>query len=137
HEQARSGPAPTPTGGTPTAATPRGAIDCGLHAGDDSLGAMSDPRIQSAIDHWGPRYVEHGVPVGDFLDVTRSIDSWDDWCSAWSAAAAVHEREGDAAASAGHDLSAGRHYATAAVEYHFGKFLFCHDMDQLRAAHAA
>jgi dipeptidyl aminopeptidase/acylaminoacyl peptidase len=96
---------------------------------------MSDPRIQAAIDHWAPRYVEHGVPVGDFLDVTRDISSWDEWCSAWSAAAAVHEAEGDTALAAGHTRSAALHFTTAAVEYHFAKFLFCHDMAQLRAAH--
>jgi hypothetical protein len=101
----------------------------------DTLPAMSDPRIQAAIDHWAPRYVEHGVPVGDFLDVTRAIGSWDDWCSAWSAAAAVHESEGDTALAAGYSRSAALHYTTAAVEYHFAKFLFCHDMAQLRAAH--
>jgi dienelactone hydrolase len=81
----------------------------------DTLPAMSDPRIQAAIDHWAPCYVEHGVPVGDFLDVTRAIGSWDDWCSAWSAAAAVHESEGDTALSAGYSRSAALHYTTAAA----------------------
>src|SRR5665811_474376 len=97
---------------------------------------MTDPRIEAAIDHWAPRFVEHGVPVGDFLDVTGSIDSWDDWCSAWTAAGEVHEREGDVALAGGYLRSAGLHYLTAAVEYHFGKFLFCHDPAQMRATHA-
>lgn len=97
---------------------------------------MSDPQIQAAINHWAPRYVEHGVPVGDFLDVTRDLESWDDWCQAWSDAADVHVREGDAALAAGHTRSAALHFTTAAIEYHFGKFLFCHDIEQMRAAHA-
>lgn len=96
---------------------------------------MTDARVEAAIAHWAPRYVEHGVPVGDFLDVTRSISSWDDWCSAWTASGRVHESEGDVALSAGHRRSAGYHYLTASVEYHFGKFLFCHDIDQMRATH--
>ena len=96
---------------------------------------MPDPRIEAAIDHWAPRYVENGVPVGDFLEVTGSIDSWDDWCSAWSVVGARHERAGDAALSEGHTRTAAKHFVTGAVCYHFGKFLFLHDMDQLRAAH--
>jgi 2,6-dihydroxypseudooxynicotine hydrolase len=96
---------------------------------------VSDPRVEAAITHWAPRYVEHGVPVGDFLDVTRSIGSWEDWCAAWTEAGAVHEELGDEALAQGYLLSAGDHYLTAAVEYHFGKFLFCHDIDQMQATH--
>jgi dipeptidyl aminopeptidase/acylaminoacyl peptidase len=95
-----------------------------------------DPRIQAAIDHWAPRYVENGVPIGDFLGVTSSIDSWDDWCAAWSERGAIHETEGDRALSEERFLSAGYHYATAAVCFHFGKFLFVHDLEQMQAAHA-
>ncbi len=96
---------------------------------------MPDPRIEAAIDHWAPRYVEHGVPVGDFLDITRTLDSWDDWCAAWAEAARRHEELGDEALAAGHRRSAALHYLTASVEYHFGKFLFCHDVAQMRATH--
>lgn len=96
---------------------------------------MPDPRIEAAIEHWAPRYVEHGVPVGDFLEVTKTIDSWDEWCAAWSRVAEIHEAEGDRALAGGHRRSAGLHYVTAAVEYHFGKFLFCHDIPQMRATH--
>jgi 2,6-dihydroxypseudooxynicotine hydrolase len=96
---------------------------------------VSDPRIDAAIAHWAPRYVEHGVPVGDFLDVTGAIESWDDWCAAWTAAGRVHEQLADEALAQGYLRSAGNHYLTAAVEYHFGKFLFCHDIDQMRATH--
>lgn len=96
---------------------------------------MTDPRIEAAISHWAPRYVEHGVPVGDFLDITRSIESWEDWCAAWTASGRIHEHEGDIALISDHRRSAGYHYVTAAVEYHFGKFLFCHDIGQMRATH--
>ncbi|MDH3499464.1 MAG: alpha/beta hydrolase [Acidimicrobiia bacterium] len=96
---------------------------------------MTDELVERAIAYWGPRYVENGVPVGDFFEVTRAIASWDDWCAAWVSAAGIHEREGDAAATAGHRRSAGLHYNTAAVEYHFAKFLFVHQPDEMRTAH--
>ena len=50
-----------------------------------------DPRIESAISHWAPRFVANGVPMTDFLEVTASLHHWDDWCSAWSQRAAIHE----------------------------------------------
>ena len=96
---------------------------------------MPDPRLEAAIAHWAPRYVEDGIPIGDFEEVTASIDSWDDWCAAWSDRGAAHEELGDAALTAGHRKSAGYHFVTAAACYHFGKFLFVHDPAQLRATH--
>ncbi len=97
---------------------------------------MSDAKIQAAIDHWAPRYVENGVPIGDFLEVTSSVDSWDEWCAAWSSRGEIHEAEGDRAVAEGRGRSAGYHYSTAAVCFHFGKFLFVHDLDQMRVAHS-
>jgi dienelactone hydrolase len=94
-----------------------------------------DPRVASAIAHWGPRYVTNGVPVGDFTEITASIDSWDEWCAAWSARGDVHRALGDAALAAGHLRTAGELLRTAALCYHFAKFLFVQDLDQLREAH--
>jgi dipeptidyl aminopeptidase/acylaminoacyl peptidase len=96
---------------------------------------MSDPRVTSAIAHWAPRFVANGVALADFEDVTASLKSWDDWCAAWSARAAVHEAIGRAALADGKHLSAGEHLQRAGVYYHFAKFLFVHDMAQMRAAH--
>jgi dienelactone hydrolase len=95
----------------------------------------TDPRVQSAIAHWGPRYVTNGVPIGDFTEVTAGIDSWDDWCAAWSARGDVHRALGEEALAEGHTRTAGELLRTAAVCYHFAKFLFVQDLDQLRAAH--
>ena len=53
-----------------------------------------DPRIATAIGHWAPRFVTNGVALSDFEDITGSLVSWDDWCRAWSARAAVHETMG-------------------------------------------
>ncbi len=96
---------------------------------------MADPRVEAAIAHWAPRYVEDGVPVGDFQEVTRSVERWEDWCAAWTARGAVHEAEGDEALADGHGKSAAWHFTTAAACYHFGKFLNVHDMGELRATH--
>ncbi len=94
-----------------------------------------DPRITSAIAHWGPRFVANGVALTDFEEVTRSLQSWDEWCAAWSARAAVHEEMGREALARRKLLSAGEHLQRAGVYYHFAKFLFVHDPQQMRAAH--
>ena len=101
----------------------------------DTPAAKKDERVQSAISHWAPRFVINGVPLTDFQEVTASISSWEDWCSAWSARAAIHEELGNKAHAEGCNLSAAEHWTRAGVCYHFGKFLFVNDMAQLRQAH--
>ena len=96
---------------------------------------MADPRLEAAIAHWAPRYVTNGVPVGDFTEVSASVESWDDWCDAWSQRGLVHEAYAEEATAAGHRRSAGQHYVEAALCHHFGKFLFVHDVPQMRAVH--
>lgn len=96
-----------------------------------------DELVASAIAHWAPRFTTNGVAVADFERVTSGVTRWADWCTAWSAVAAEHEALA-AEALAGRRLrSAGQHYAQAAVYYHFAKFLFVQDPEQMRAAHAA
>lgn len=97
---------------------------------------MVDERVRSAVANWGPRFTTNGVAVADFERVTSGLDSWDDWCAAWSAVAAEHEALGVTAAAEGRWLSAGQHYSQAAVYYHFAKFLFVQDLEQMRAAHS-
>jgi len=94
-----------------------------------------DPRVETAITHWAGRFISNGVPLFDFQEITASLERWDDWCAAWSDRAAVHEAAGRKALDAGLTISAGEHLERAAVLYHFGKFLFVNDMDQMRAAH--
>ena len=96
--------------------------------------AEKDPRVQSAISHWAPRFVANGVPLSDFEQVTSGCERWEDWCSAWSARAAQHEALGVEALAQGYKLSAGAHFTRAAVCYHFGKFLFVNDLAQMKAA---
>lgn len=95
----------------------------------------TDPRIATAVSHWGARFVANGVVLTDFEDVTGAIDDWNDWCRAWSDRAAVHEQLGREALENGKFLTAGEHLQRAGVYYHFGKFLLVHDIPQMKAAH--
>ena len=94
-----------------------------------------DERVSSAIAHWAPRFLAIGVSLTDFQEVTASLSSWDTWCDAWSRRAALHEEAGREALARGKLLSAGEHLQRAGVYFHFAKFLFVHDVAQMRAAH--
>jgi len=94
-----------------------------------------DDRVAAAIANWAPRFTTNGVTAGDFERITSGLASWDDWCAAWSAVAAEHERLGRDALASGRELSAGAHLSQAAVYYHFAKFLFVNDPGQMRTAH--
>lgn len=96
-----------------------------------------DERLAAAISHWAPRFTMNGVTAGDFERITSGLERWADWCGAWSAVAAEHEELGRDALAAGRDRSAGAHLSQAAVYYHFAKFLFVDDLDQMRTAHMA
>src|SRR5215213_8823965 len=98
-------------------------------------GGCMDARVASAVSNWAPRFTTNGVAVADFQRVTASLERWDDWCSAWSAAAKVHEDLGREAMREGRTRSAGAHLSTAAVYYHFGKFLFVEHPEEMREAH--
>jgi pimeloyl-ACP methyl ester carboxylesterase len=95
----------------------------------------ADDRVKSARTAWLARFVGGGVPVTDFFEVTGSITRWQDWCSAWSARAAIHEGIGREALAGGFGVSAAQHLTTAALCYHFGKYLFCGYPEEMRAAH--
>lgn len=94
-----------------------------------------DKRVEIAIHNWAPRFVASGVPLADFEQVTAGITHWDEWCAAWSARAAIHEALGREALAAGYGYSAGQHLTRAALCYHFGKFMFVHQPDEMRRAH--
>jgi len=95
----------------------------------------NDPTLKSAIAHWGPRFVANGVVLTDFEEVTASMESYSDWCAAWSARAAHHEALGRGALAHNHFLTAGECLQRAGVYYHFASFLFVNDVPQMKAAH--
>ena len=94
-----------------------------------------DELVTSAIAHWAPRFTTNGVTVSDFERVTAGIERWTDWCAAWSAMGAEHEALGRRALAEGRLVSAGQHLSQAAVYFHFAKFVFVEDLQQMRAAH--
>jgi dipeptidyl aminopeptidase/acylaminoacyl peptidase len=94
-----------------------------------------DQRVADAMAHWKPRFVANGVAAPDFERITGAIERWEEWCVTWSRAAAEHEDLGRAALARGRGRSAGAHLARAAVYFHFAKFLFVDDLEQMRLAH--
>ena len=95
-----------------------------------------DKRVEGVLERWAPRFISNGVPLTDFHEALRKIESWNDWCHVWAARAKLHEVMGREALEKHHDISAGEHLQTAGVLYHFAKFVFVNDMAQLKAAHA-
>src|SRR5579872_4376890 len=94
-----------------------------------------DERVRVAIENWYPRFVANGVDINDFQRITADLESWDQWCAAWSCWGAMHEALGREAEDAGWLRSAAEHYRHAAMLYHFGKFMFFHAPEEHRAAH--
>jgi 2,6-dihydroxypseudooxynicotine hydrolase len=94
-----------------------------------------DELVQSAINHWAPRFIANGVDINDFQRVTNSVERWDDWCRQWSECGTMHEQMGEQAEAEEHYVSASYHYLHAAMAYHFGKFLFVKKPQELLAAH--
>jgi 2,6-dihydroxypseudooxynicotine hydrolase len=94
-----------------------------------------DPRVESAISHWAPRFVSNGVLLTDFQEVTGAIERWEDWTAAWCKRGAMHEALGREALAGKYHLTAAEHLSRAAVYYHFAKFVSVHDIGEMRAAH--
>ncbi|HVB52275.1 MAG TPA: alpha/beta fold hydrolase [Acidimicrobiales bacterium] len=99
-------------------------------------GTMVDVLLQTAVANWEPRFCSNGVDASDYSRITKDLERWDDWCAAWCKGAEVHLELAKAALAKGNLRTAGEFYARAATYFHFGKFLFVHDLDQAKAAHA-
>jgi dienelactone hydrolase len=95
-----------------------------------------DILVREAIAHWAPRFTTNGVAVSDFMSVTSSVRRWEDWADAWIASGSVHEALGREAIEEQRFRSAGNHLSTAAVYYHFGKFVFVDHPETMKRAHA-
>lgn len=95
---------------------------------------MIDPRISHAAN-WISRFTVNGVAASDFHDVIGNLNHWDNWCRAWSERAKVHEDLGRESLAGQQYVSAADHLCRASVTYHFAKYLFVQDMEQMRAAH--
>jgi dipeptidyl aminopeptidase/acylaminoacyl peptidase len=95
----------------------------------------TEERVQIAIENWAPRFIANGIDLNDLQRITRRITRWDEWSQEWSACGAMHEEMGQEAERQRYYQSAAYHYLHATMCYHFGKFLFVHKRDELRAAH--
>jgi len=95
---------------------------------------MRDADIQSAIDHWAPRFTTQGVDPNDFGRVTSKLEKWSDWLDAWVANGDMHAELAERAEQAGHKISAGHAWNRAALSYHFAKFVWVVDMSKHKIA---
>ncbi len=95
-----------------------------------------DILVQEATAHWAPRFTTNGVAVSDFNTITSSVMKWEDWADAWIEAGRGHEALGTQALDEGRMRSAGNHFSTAAVYYHFGKFVLVDFPEKMKEAHA-
>jgi len=94
---------------------------------------VADARVQAAIEHWAPRFVQAGVDYNDFVATTAGIETWEAWADAWSRNGDMHAGLAQEAASEGRRLSAGEAWARATVGYHFAKFVWMVDPERSRA----
>jgi pimeloyl-ACP methyl ester carboxylesterase len=97
---------------------------------------VPDARVKAAIANWAPRFTTNGVDPNVFAETTAGIDTWDNWLDAWVAAADEHRAIAEEAEAAGNELTAGEAYLSAAVCYHFAKFVWVVDVERNHAATA-
>jgi pimeloyl-ACP methyl ester carboxylesterase len=95
---------------------------------------VPDARVQAAVDHWGPRFIQAGVDYGDFLATMARIETWDEWLDEWCASAEAHAELAREAEKAGRGRTAGEAWLRAAVGYHFAKFVWVLDEAKSRTA---
>jgi dienelactone hydrolase len=93
---------------------------------------VPDARVQAAVDHWAPRFVQAGVDYNDFVATTAGVEAWEEWADAWSGNAEMHAGLAEEAASRGSRLTAGEAWARATVGYHFAKFVWMVDLERSR-----
>jgi dienelactone hydrolase len=95
---------------------------------------VPDARVQAAIDHWAPRFVQAGVDYRDFVVTTAGVERWEDWHAAWCRNGDMHAGLAEEAASKDRRLTAGEAWSRATVAYHFAKFVWMVDRELSRAA---
>ncbi len=88
---------------------------------------MADARVQSAISHWAPRFVQAGMDYSDFMRTSAEVERWEDWLDAFAALGDRHAQRAEDAEQSGLRVSAGEAWLHAAVAYHFAKFVWVVD----------
>ena len=95
---------------------------------------MPDERVEASIKNWAPRFTSQGVDYNDFFRTTARIQKWDEWCREWCVTGDVHHDLAMKAEAKGNSISAGEAYISAALCYHFGKFVFQDYHDEFMSA---
>jgi pimeloyl-ACP methyl ester carboxylesterase len=93
---------------------------------------VADARVQSAISHWAPRFVQAGMDYSDFMRVGNSVERWEDWLDAFAGLGDRHAQRAEQAEHAARRVSAGEAWLHAAVAYHFAKFVWVLDAGRAR-----
>ena len=89
---------------------------------------MPDAEVQAALGHWAPRFIQNGVDYNDFARTTGRIEAWPQWLPEWNRAADAQAELAREADEAGHRHTAGHAWRRAAVDRHFGKFVWMLDL---------
>jgi dipeptidyl aminopeptidase/acylaminoacyl peptidase len=98
------------------------------------LQAQHDQRVADAIAHWAPRFVANGVDYNDFIRVTSSLSTWDEWLPDWVENGHAHAERAREAEARGRALTAGESWNHAALSYHFAKFVWMLDLERYKEA---
>ena len=93
---------------------------------------MPDARVQSAIDHWAPRFVQAGMDYSDFLRTSAGVSAWEEWLGAFAALGDAHAARAEEAETLARRVTAGEAWLHAAVAYHFAKFVWMVDAARAR-----
>lgn len=91
---------------------------------------MADRDVEVTFQRFTSRMLSQYVTPWELERLVEEIQTWDQWCDAFSAAAQRHVDIADAALSSGHGRTAGDAYIRAALFYHWATFLYGHDQDR-------
>ncbi len=94
---------------------------------------MADRDVEVTFQRFTWRMLSQYVTPWELERLTEEIQSWDQWCDAFSAAAGRHLELAEAASAAGNGRTAGDAYVRAALFYHWATFLYGHDQQRFVA----
>ena len=90
---------------------------------------MADAQVQTAMSHWAPRFIQNGVDYNEFVVTTGRCASWAQWLPEWNRTADAAVEVALEAEAGDHRRTAGSAWLRAAVNRHFGKFVWLLDRD--------
>lgn len=94
---------------------------------------MDDERLEAMYRRFSWRITSNYVSAWELEQIRAEVSEYEQWCATWSRWAESHIARGDRALEKGRDLTAGDAFVRAGLFFHWGSFLFAHDLAQLRA----